>query len=372
MRLPFLCAAILALSVQAQAQKTIRASEWIEKSLESQIRSQGGKSEDLWRKPWRFALLFNSSQVNNKSAYLESAIIETRTFLTNRLKDGRAHEVWFYPYQLDIYSKAGQCVSGVQLSKESIVQIERAFPKTPFQIRGDGKTDYPKRGGHSNIAAREALQEILGPSQVPTLIIQFTDIGISESPGTEEDAETRRQDQRTAGVDKLGLIAYDPVATPFKTGLPNQTFQVFLYGPESLNGGGPQLPMWEILFGIMGFAALAGIGIAVAKSGLTGSGKNWIVSVARSSEATVRKGQVIAFVGPGGKAEEADEKRMLDGENFPAARLFSLKATSKGLEILDGVWSCDGDRLVTESGKLPMKDENGKSRTLEIKLELAP
>lgn len=363
-------------SVQAQT-RSMDGATYIETSLRNRIEKEGGDASDLWRRPWRFVFLFNSSQAANKSAYTNSALSTVRTFLARRLQDGRAHKVWFYPYQLDLYTGNTQAVVDQPLTSQTAQLIERVFPRVPFAMRADGTTPYPPRGGHSNLSARQAASEIVGKSTTPTLLIQLTDVELSEAPGSVDD-EAVRNESRPQGVDAAGLVAYDSVVGHLDTTMPGQRLYVLLYGPEKLASeptGGPNL-LPVVLYTIGGLTAVGLLVVLIRRfgNGAFGANTGWTILLPESASRTINKGESIVVVGPNAPGMTSNSI-VLRQEGTPSGKLFELSWSPKGVVIKDHMWevtcpTSDDPRLISTSARIVCKDKatGTGTRSIEVKI----
>lgn len=367
----------------AVAQTNVKsASKVIEQAVENAAEKQGGSAGTVWKQPWRFVILFNSSQAKNKSAYTNSVLSGIHEFLGVRSRDGQPHRVSFYPYQLDVYREKAQCVEDLPLNADAINQIDKVFPRIPFKYLADGKTPYPVRGGHDNLMARQIVAESLPTFKGKTLVVQFTDIVISESPGQVEDEVRREQDQRPRGVEKAGLKILETSGGTISTEEPRQSYTVLLYGSEqvvndSAPGSGPNLAPILTVLGVL--AGLAGLGVAgwMVWSKFGGvTGKGFIVTFPGNGPVFLSsKKDVVGVYGKGGNTGEAGPSVILYLDEAPAAKLFEMHRVQNGVKFVDNVWKVstfDGKLpvVLTHDDELILEDPNAnKRRTVKIRIE---
>jgi len=354
----------------------ISASALVEATLADRFEKQGGDSHTLWKKPWRIIILFNSAQSSFKSAYTNSVLENVRTFLTQRAQDGQPHRVWFYPYQLDLYTGNGESVKDAPLTIESIHQIEKVFPRSPFKTMADGVTPYPIRGGHNNIGARQQVSKIIAKSTIPTIILQFTDVVVGEAPGQDNDELVRGADQRPRGTEDAGLVVYDTKVALLESGVPTQKYSVLIYGPPELatkNGMSNFLVPILVVLGLVvlvagGFFALKNLKIG----GATGS--KWSITLPNTSSVSLEKGKKVIVYGPGSKPGADETSVTLSGDDIPAAGLFELEWDRRGVKVNDRLWevrvaSADPETVLISDARLTCKDKtSGSSRFVNIKV----
>jgi hypothetical protein len=349
----------------------------IESVVEDRFAREGGQPEDAWKRPWRFVILFNSSQAQNRSAYTNSALQSVRTFLTRRASDGQPHQVWFFPYQLDLYTGPDQSVQGVVLDEEAINRVERVFPRVRFSTLADGITPYPRRGGHNNIGARRAASEQVGQSMQPTLLIQITDIVISEAPGQAADEATRRGEFSGSGTESAGLVQYRAPIDALPTGIEGQTMSLLLYGPSQLFTPKPPEARfnWTILLAIVIILVALYILYWIVRWLIAaGSMRKWSITLPENAAIVLERGETVSVYGKGAKPSPGEQFAVLKAEGVPDAKLFEVQWQKAGVRFKSHIWSVtstedERDPVITQDESLLCLDTtNNKTRQISVKI----
>lgn len=347
---------------------------YIDQLMSSRFEKEGGDAHELWRRPWRLVVLFNSSHAEDNSSYTDAALTTVRTFLTARMNDGQPHRVWFVPYQLGAYLGPDQAATDLPLNSDSVARIEKLFPRVHFRMMPDGRTPYSSRGGHSNIEARKQVSELLGKSGNPTLIIQLTDIGIGEAPEQMGDEEIRKGDIRTEGVEAAGLVAYESSQTPLQTGSDGRQYSIFAYGPERILVSSTD---WTrvLALALLAMAVLSIVGIILARvrdrSWSIGKSPRWSFTIQGNAAVVLEKGESAGIFGPGSRPDDG-MFAVLKGEGVPEGKLFGATWTKSGVQLSDFLWEVrvagsEGAPILSDSAPLTCKDRTSdKSRKIEI------
>lgn len=367
-RLLLLIFLLFTVSSAVKAQAALPPSwQLIETVVLDKYAKEGGDPKQVWGQPWRFVFLFNSSHAEGKSAITNAAIETIRNFLSARLNDGQPHELWFYPYQLDIYTGADQSIAGALLSRNSLDHLERVFPKVKYKTLGDNVTPYPDRGGHNNIAARRAVSEIIGRSDKPTLLVQITDVIISEAPGTPNDALVRQSDRVTEGAEAAGLVAYPSPVTTLTAGVNNETYNLLIYGsPELYHADNPlssassgtwgqigedARTTWQIVAIVL---AAISLGALAYWSIMTTRSIKWSVTLKNSAAVVLVRGESVGVYGPDAKHQTHQQVVTLREDNVPPEKLFELLWDKKGVQLRSALWRVSASR--TENTMLHVED----------------
>lgn len=376
---------IILLATAALAQVPPQPDRLIESTMVSRIEREGGEATQIWSRKWRIIILFNSSNAANNSAYTDLALNTVTEFLRQRVGDPATHEVSFFPYQLDIYSQPDQSVQNAPLTPDTIQRIEQVFPRIPFRMQPDGVTPYPSRGGHDNYQARKSVADLLKESELPTLLIQLTDLAISESPGTPSDDLVRSEDRRPRGVEGLAIIPYDTAYGPIETNSPRQRLNLWLYGPATI--APPKSPQssetppssqsiptlfWAVPLGLV---VLGGLVVLARKlmGGVVSRSPKWAVKLPNSGGVTIEKGELYKVVGRSSQEANDPNTIVLRDEDIPAT-LFALEWGPSGLKVIDHVWHVEtsaagGVEPLSQTGRLLCQDKtSGEKRFVEIEV----
>jgi len=373
---------LMALATQGQSAPT--PDQLIESTLVSRIEREGGDAEQLWSRKWRIVILFNSSNAANNSAYTDLALTSVDAFLKRRTSDPAVHEVSFFPYQLDIYAREHESVQRQPLTLETVTRIKSVWPRIPFKLQSDGVTPYPPRGGHDNFKARKSAAELLKTSELPTLLIQISDLAISEAPGSPTDGLVRSEDRPTRGVEAIGIVPYETPFGPIATASPRQKLNLWIYGPAKIApastsvaqaepSSNPVSPLvWIIPLAVL---LLGGGGYLLYKTFGSGIGKavKWSVKLPNSGGATIAKGETYKVVGAGSE-NATDPNTIVYRDVDMAATLFALEWTPAGLRVVDHVWHVEtsmsgGVEPISKAGRLVCQDKTtGTKRILEIEV----
>jgi hypothetical protein len=371
----FLCCLFGLLTITAAAQ--MRGGDFVKNVIEVTAEKQGLKASEVWNKQWRIVILFNSANSASRSSYTLSSIEAITEFLSERRTDGKSHLVSFFPYQLDLYQDSSKALINVPLTADVVTRVERLVPRIPFKYLGDGVTPYPTRGGHDNFMARKQVSELLGPSKMPTLLLQFSDSVLSEAPGSDNDDSVRETDQRPKGAENLGVVFFPSATQVVPTGDPRQKYSISIYGPEQLSSSRgldvKRLAVFALVsMGILGalfflYKAIGGLSF--------GTAAKWRVELPGCASIVIGKGETVEVFSKGAQLPPGGNFAVFSQESFPSGKLFEMKWDKQGVRFashLVKLSDSSGEASFVASSSLEVTAEDTTlsypTRRLEIKI----
>ncbi len=258
-------------------------------------------------------------------------------FLQKKISRSPNYHVSFFPYQLDLYSSSDKCIVDEPLTESTLQSLERKWPALPFEMRADGKSKYPLRGGHDNTAARMSALEIIphGQANDPVALIQITDTTLNEAPGSPTDDLVRNKTGRTEGLDSSSLVALSIPGSPFIVG-DGQRLNLWLYGPSQLTALHTPWVLYVVIALSLVLAAYVVLRILGTKlSFLTfHTAKSFAVVVPGNGSFVLASGERLAIVGKG--SPDVGNIAILDGPNLPPAKLFEIEVVQGTLRARNG------------------------------------